>query len=378
MNVAILGIKALPATAGADRVVEKLLENFSSEHEYWIYIRKDTPGARTCAGNLHFVHVPALRGKHLGAFSYFWMCCLHYLLKGRYDLAHVHNSDFGLFVPLLRLKRNVPVLGTFHGDPYTRQKWGRFARAYLRVSERAFVASCHRLTSVSRFKGEGRGLNGTRRIDYIPNGVDPYWEAPLQAAFDFGGRGLSPGSYLLFACGRLDPTKGLHRLLDAYLGGSWEEKLLVVGDFSHDPAYARSILARIEGREDVVVVRELLPRDVLLNVLRSCRAFVFPSEVEAMSMMLLEAVSCKARVVCSDIPENLEVVGSDYAYAYPADDSNALGERLRAALGDPRAEERAEALYARCMERFGWRSIAAAYEDTYRAMKASPAAEPVA
>jgi starch synthase len=374
VNVAILGIKSLPATGGADRVVEKLLENVSPEHEYWVYIRKDTPGALHCAGNVHTVHVPALTGKHLGSFSYFFLCCVHYLLKGRYDLAHVHNSDFGLFVPLLRLKPGVPVLGTFHGDPYTRRKWGGLARAYLRLSERVFVTFCHRLTSVSRFKDSAAGLFGRRPVAYIPNGVDPYWSETESAGFDYASYGLAPGRYVLFACGRLDSTKGLHHLLDAYLARSWEEKLLVVGDLSHDPRYTAQIDARVRDRTDVVIHRRLLPREMLLDVVRHAKVFVFPSEVEAMSMMLLEAISCRTVVVCSDIPENVEVVGADYRYLYPTHDGDALRRRLEAALDDPAAESLTGQLYESCMRRFGWGSIAQAYEDAYQALAARPAA----
>jgi len=368
MNIAILGIKALPASAGADRVVEKLLENFGSEHDYWIYIRKDTPNAATCHDNLHFIHVPALAGKHLGSFSFFFMCCVHYLLKGRYDLAHVHNSDFGLFVPLLRLKFGVPVLGTFHGDPFLRDKWGRMARAYLRISERAFVSFCHRLTSVSRFKDDVRGFFGKRRVSYIPNGVDPYGSEDT-GAFDFRAFGLRRGEYLLFACGRLDPTKGLHHLLAAYQTLSDRPPLFIVGDFAHDAAYSARVNALIGSMPEVTAHRGLLDRATLLDAVRGCRIFVFPSEVEAMSMMLLEAVSCRRPVVTSDIPENVEVVGEDHRWSYPTFDEAALAATLREALASPVLDSEAAALSERALARFDWKRIARSYQEIYSEMR---------
>ncbi len=372
MKIAVLGIKALPAVAGADRVVEKLLENFSSDHDYWVYIRKDTPNAASCHDNLHFVHVPALRGKHLGSFSFFLMCCVHYLIKGRYDLAHVHNSDFGLFVPLLRLKPRLPVLGTFHGDPFARDKWGTFARFYLRMSERLFVTFCHRLTSVSRFKDQVPGLWGRRRVEYIPNGVDSYWQDEEGSDFDYAGHGLHRGSYALFACGRLDPTKGLHDVLAAYRLLDDAPDLLVVGDFSHDQGYSERI--RLEASQDprVRLHEGLLDRETLLDVVRGCQVFVFPSEVEAMSMMLLEAVSCRRPVVCSDIPENVEVVGEGHRGLYPVGDPAALARRLEADLGHPDREEMASQLADEALRRFRWGSIAGRYEELYGTLGRRP------
>ena len=375
MNVAVLGIKTIPAVAGADRVVEQLLEHFSPNNDYWVYVRADTTVAQPAQRNIHLVRVPALTGKHLGSFTFFLVCSLHYLFQKHYDIAHVHNSDFGLFMPLLRLKRSVPVLGTFHGDPYTRKKWGAFARAFLRFSEFCFVQCCNRLTSVSKFKSAGNGLLTRRPIDYVPNGVniesDDQDGDPLLTSLR-----LQPRTFILFACGRLDPTKGLHHLLDAYERADPQERLLVLGDFAHDPDYSREIERRITARygdspHRVCVVRELLPRARLLRVLRACKLFVFPSEYEAMSMMLLEAVSSKAPIVCSDLPENLAVLGADYGFAYPATDADALAATMERALSDRDWARRTEELYARCVREFSWPAVARRYEEIYGELAAA-------
>src|SRR5438105_4161482 len=99
MRVAVLGIKRLPAFAGADRVVEHLLDSSSSRHTYTIYLLRDGGRTLCCTTTRRYVYIRALKGKHLQAPTYFLLCCLHYLVKGDYDLAHVHNSDFGVLCP---------------------------------------------------------------------------------------------------------------------------------------------------------------------------------------------------------------------------------------------------------------------------------------
>jgi glycosyltransferase involved in cell wall biosynthesis len=177
--------------------------------------------------------------------------------------------------------------------------------------------------------------------------------------------GLAPRSYLLFACGRLDSTKGLHHLIDAYRSGNFEHRLLVIGDFTHDPEYSRVIERMCKGDPNIVLHRSLLDRAALLKVVRECRVFVFPSEVEAMSMMLLEAVSCRALVVCSDIPENAEVVGEDYPYLFSLSVPGDLAARMRRALEDPVAADVMEHLFQRARERFDWGVIARQYSELY-------------
>lgn len=364
LRVAVLGVKTLPAYAGADRVVEHLLEHAPAGIHFTVYLLRGVNEPLRCSGNRSYIYVPALPGKHLRAASYFFLCCAHYLIKGRFDVAHVHNSDFGVFTPLLKLKRRVRIVGTFHGDPYRRAKWGQAAKVFLRLSEWVFVRACDELTTVSAEKA----LSG-RQVYYVPNGLEPPAMATGEPAFPFEELGLL-GGYVLFACGRLDRTKGLHHLLRAYVEIPTELPLLVIGDFSHDPAYAREVERTAAQDPRVVLHPELLDRQALSAVLARCSAFVFPSEFEAMSMMLLEAVAAEALVVCSNIPANVAVVGSDYPYLFQSEDAEALSRTLSSALAasdewDPGPLTRQVAAA------FSWPAAAAAYEQLYKRCRAA-------
>lgn len=357
-----------PAFAGADRVVEKLIENYPAGHEFHVYVLRGAGRAESARPNVHLIRVPALRGKHLGPFSYFLLCSLHCVFRRRIRLAHVHNSDFGLFCALLRLRPGLKIIGTFHGDPYERGKWGRFARWYLRLSEAVFLRCCHCLTTVARSKLDACAPAFRQKLEHVPNGVDSYWDAAVSRPFDSVRHGLVPGGYILFACGRLDPTKGLHHLLEACERAACREKLLIVGDFSHHPAYSSQILDACAGKDNIVVLRELLPREVLIDAIRNCKLAVLPSEVEGMSMMLLEIISCRRPVICSDIRENLEVVGEGYPYLFRSRQPADLARMLVEALSDARRDEVAQALFASCMDRFSWPSVARRYLDLYESV----------
>ena len=66
--------------------------------------------------------------------------------------------------------------------------------------------------------------------------------------------------------------------------------MLVVGDLGHAPGYEERLRELAEGLP-VTFVPRLDDKAVLLGLLQHCRVFVFPSTVEAMSMMLLEALA---------------------------------------------------------------------------------------
>jgi glycosyltransferase involved in cell wall biosynthesis len=362
VRLAVLGIKALPAYAGADRVVEHLLEHLSPEIHATVYLVAAQGERLTCTERRRYVYLPALPGKHLRATSFFLLSSLHVLLKDGYDVVHLHNSELGIFGPLLRLRRH-RIVGTFHSDPYLRAKWGRLASAVLRIAERLFVRCCDGLTSVSAQK-----LVPGRIVHHIPNGVDLSPPPPTDECVPEAAKN---GPFLLFAAGRVDRTKGLHDLLAAYGDLETDLPLVVVGDFSHDAVYSTEIERAVAADPRVVVQPTLLDRPVLLDLVRRSAVFVFPSLVEGMSMVLLEAVSVGALVVCSDISENTDVVGTAYPYLFAPGNASELREVLTRAVAE-RAAWDPEPLLRDVEGRLRWPSIAAAYERVYQEVIEAP------
>jgi glycosyltransferase involved in cell wall biosynthesis len=369
MNIAVLGSKSLPAFAGADRVAENIVQHLPADggtrcHVYVVRTPAQ-PRAFDFAPNVRVIPIPALAGKHSKATTFFFLSALHCALALRPDLAHAHDSAFGPFAWILRVLRpRMPILGTFHGNPYERAKWSRFAKAFLRFSEAAFVRGCHALTTVARAKVAEVQARVKTPIEFIPNGVDPDPAIPRTGLAE--QHGLVPGQYLLFAAGRMDPTKGLHHLLDAYDRVRPGLPLLVVGGFEgHDRDYSDQLLARCRATEHVVLIPRLLTQPELFELVAGAKLFVFPSEIEAMSMMLLEVVSCGVPVLASDIAENVEVVGADYPWLFRNADAAHLAAQLARFLESGPGPEIA-ALRARCARDFNWTAIAGRYLALYR------------
>ena len=375
MHIAVLGSKSLPAFAGADRVAENILLHLPTNdgNRYTIYVVRTPaqPRAFDFAPNLRVIPIPALSGKHSRATTFFFLSALHCALVLRPDLAHIHDSAFGPFAWILRfLRPRMPLLGTFHGNPYERAKWSRFAKAFLRFSEAAFVRACAALTTVARAKVAEVQSRSKTPIDFIPNGVNPSPAIPQTLLAEKFG--LVPGQYLMFAAGRMDPTKGLHHLLDAVDRLRPEIPLLVVGGFEgHNQDYSEKLLARCRATPHLVLIPRLLTQPELFELVAGAKLFVFPSEIEAMSMMLLEVISCGVPVLASAIAENTEVTGEQYPWLFRSADAADLAGKLAAFLAQGPGPEIA-ALRARCARDFNWTAIAARYLALYRRLAANP------
>jgi glycosyltransferase involved in cell wall biosynthesis len=202
-------------------------------------------------------------------------------------------------------------------------------------------------------------------VTYIPNGVEAGEDADDEAASRLlQSIGLTSGGYWMFAAARVDPTKGCHTLIEAHASCGGATPLLVVGDLHHAPGYEESL--RAGAGERVHFVPRLDDKPTLLGLLRQARLFVFPSTVEAMSMMLLEAVSLGVPTIASDIPENVGVLPRGYPTfraGDAADLERAVGDLFARDPGELRSAAEAAREWVR--ERYRWEAIAAQYERIY-------------
>ena len=329
LRIAHLGSKGIPSKGGTERVVEAVARRQAADgHQVTVY------GSRLVCGSAYLdgvrvLALPALAHKYLGPVLLQLACAADVLWRGRYDVLHLHGAENAFVLPLLRLR--YPVVTTNHGPAYLREKWSRPARAAIRAVDGLSVRLASRATAVSIVQAEELSRRYGREVVAVPNGVEPDEAADEEAAARLLGElGLAPGSYLLFAAARVDPTKGCHTLIEAL--GRLEDPppLLVVGDLHHAPGYEERLRTLAAGLP-VTFVPRLDEKPQLLGLLRHARLFVFPSEVEAMSMMLLEAVCQRAPVVASDIPENTSILPPGFA-TFRAGDAAALAQALREAL----------------------------------------------
>ena len=364
MRIAHLGSKGIPSKGGTERVVEALVRQQATAHDVTVY-----GSTRVCrSGSVHgarVVAVPTVGAKHAGPVLLQLASAAHALLQ-RYDVVHLHGSENAFVAPVLRLRH--PVVTTNHGPAYRREKWSGLARRLIRAVETLSVVGASAATAVAKNQADQLTARYGRRVVYVPNGVSldesPDDQAAARILEDIG---VSPGTYWMFAAARVDPTKGCHTLLEAHAACGDSRPLLVVGDLYHAPGYEDS-LKRIAA-ENVRFIPRLDDKRALLGLLHQARLFVFPSTVEAMSMMLLEAVALGVPTIASDIPENLNVLPEDFP-TFKADDARDLARVLTdmstKTPGDLR--NTAEAARDWVRERFRWDVIAAEYENVYRSV----------
>jgi glycosyltransferase involved in cell wall biosynthesis len=350
-RIAIIGLKGLPPFGGAASVGDNLIEQLAKEYDFTIYATAshthhsgDYKGAR----QIVFRKFPI---KQLNVFYYYIASAFHAFFTRRYDAIHLHQMDGAFILLLLRLRYKV--VATSHGLTYRHAKWNKWSRPYFKLNEWFQARLSNHLTVVSKsLVPHYEKLIPTNRISYIPNGVTATPSAALKP---------SATDYLLFAAGRIIPSKGLHILLSALQKAGYKGKLIVLGDHSQLKGYSRDLFDLAAGLD--VEFKGLIKEKPLLNAwIAGARLFVFPSTYEAMSMMLLEVASLQTPILCSDIIGNTDIFDHDELLFFRSGSDTDLAAKLDWALAHPTEMQTfADKAFRSLMDKHQWAIIARQY-----------------
>jgi glycosyltransferase involved in cell wall biosynthesis len=366
MRIAYLGSKGLPSKSGTERVVEAIVTRLSGKHEITVYCDAWYTPEGTNIDGVRLIRIPTIKGKHIQATYLFFISAVHALFC-RYDLIHLHGTDACFTLPMLRIKYRV--VTTAHGVPgrLQRLKWGRTARFFIRLMVYPFIYLSSHTTSVSKLDADYLKTRYGRNVMYIPNGVDDPVNYDLERAENkLHEMGLEPRNYLMFAAGRIDPTKGCHLVLEAlnHLGNP--HKLIIVGDLNQAPSYSDH-LKKIADAKQVIFLPPITDRELLFGIVKMAHLFIFPSTEEGMSMMLLEAASLQTPLICSNIPENMAVMQENVLY-FHSKESLDLARKIDWAIHHP--DEMADlglraSLWVK--DNLTWDKIVEQYDNLYKA-----------
>jgi glycosyltransferase involved in cell wall biosynthesis len=364
LRIAMIGLRGIPASyGGVERAVEELAACLVERgHKVTVYARAAySPVEITEHRGVAVRRLPQINTKHLEAASHTTIALGHALASREFDLIHLHATGPGAMSAIARAAR-VPVVVTIQGLDWRREKWGRGARAVLRLASSLAARGPDRAIVVSRELGRYYRAELGIATTYIPNGVQ--FEPEPQDVPDLD---LSPRGFVLFL-GRLVPEKQLHVLISAYRRVGGELPLVIAGPSSHSPEYVAQLhaLAADDAR-----VRLIGPQygDAKAWLLHNALTFVQPSSIEGLPIALLEALSAGCFPIVSDIPENLEPVtledGERLGLSFAVGNAISLTEALEQARKTAATSPDGDRLARHVRETYDWRRITEQTEALY-------------
>jgi alpha-maltose-1-phosphate synthase len=218
------------------------------------------------------------------------------------------------------------------------------------------------------------------RVHIIPNGIDTELYAPVPGRDVLERYGLRLDQPIALFVGRITRQKGVGHLVAAAADFAPGVQLALCAGAPDTPELAAEITAAVQrlqaGREGVIWIQEMLPRDELLQLLTAADLFLCPSIYEPQGIVNLEAMACETAVVASRVGGIPDVVVEgqtgllvDYA-ADPKVFEAGFAEAVNELIGDP---ERIRAMglagRERAVTEYGWDAIAARTVQLYQSLR---------
>lgn len=341
LHIAMIGHKHVPSREGGVEVVVWELARRLRERGFRVdcynrngyhMSRKDYDTVPGLPGGyrdgIRILTIPTVKNGKLNAIVYSVFATVRAVF-GHYDVIHFHAEGPCLMLWLPKLC-GIPVVATIHGLDWDRAKWGNFASRMLKRGEAIAAKHADAVIVLSRSVQDYFLKTYGRETQLIPNGISrPMKRAPRRIVEKFG---LQGGDYIM-TLSRIVPEKGIHYLLEAYAGIESDKKLVIVGGYSYAKDYMDEIhtLAKKDPR---VILTGWESGEELEELMSNPYLFVLPSDLEGMSVSLLEEMSYGQCCLVSDIPENTDVVG-EHAPTFHRGDADDLRKKLRELLEHP-------------------------------------------
>lgn len=307
------------------------------------------------------------------------------------DIVHSHTWYTGLAGHLAGELYGIPHVVSAHSlEPSRPWKAEQLGGGY-RVSswsERNAFANADAVVAVSaRMKDEILRVYpeiAPDRVHVILNGIDTSVWSPVEPFTGPGSvlrrHGVDPDRPIVAFVGRITRQKGVPHLVRAAREFHPDAQLVLCAGAPDTPEIAaemEGLVAELQsGRDGVFWLRDMLPRDEVIEILSAATVFACPSVYEPLGIVNLEAMACQAAVVASDVGGIPEVVVDgqtgtlvDYDESAPEDFEAGIAAAVNDLIADrAKAERFGLAGQERARTEFSWHAIAEQTHQLYASL----------
>jgi glycosyltransferase involved in cell wall biosynthesis len=351
MRVAFIGTRGVPATySGFETCVEQVGRRMVERgHAVVVYCRSGHYSERPPEHlGMQLRYLPAVKQKHLETLSHTALSTLNLPRGTAIVCMGVGNAPA---VRWLELRGRRTVFNV-DGADWQRDKWGPFARWYLRTCEGMAAGGRSLVVADAKAVQDYYERAYGRQTELVPYGADPPADRGTAVLERFG---LKPGGYLLFV-GRLVPENGPDQFLEGVRLSGLDVPAVVVGDASYQDEYKRTLRAQAPPN---VVFTGYQFGPAYQQLTAHAGLYVLAAGVGGTHPVLVEQMAAGNAILARETASNREVLGdAGLFWSTPGDLGKLLSEMW------PNADRRrnlGECAAKRARGKYSWDEVTARY-----------------
>jgi GT2 family glycosyltransferase len=370
LKIAFMGTRGVPAAySGFETFVEQTGKRLSKSHRVFVYNRSHYIKMKGEYLGMKLIRIPTIPLKHTDTIVHTFLSVIHGAFMG-YDIVYICGVGNSILSLIPRLYGAKTVLNV-DGKDWAREKWGRFAKWFLKTSEKIATIFPDVVIADSKAVEDYYMQTYRKKTVMIPYGAEIRYVPPSRCLQKFG---LEPRKYILFV-GRLVPENGAHIIIDAYKKiPKTSFPLVVVGDAPYMEKYKAELKRKAEevNPPKKVIFTGFLVGDDYMEISSHPYIYVLASGVGGTHPVLVEQMKAGNCVLVNSVnPANVEVVENAGIYFDGKKGSEDLKEKIEFLLQNPEIVERYRKLARERVERiYDWEKIAKRYEELFLLLKA--------
>lgn len=353
-NVTIVGIQGVPAQYGGfESLVENLIgENKGDDIGYTVFCSgKDMKQRLPEYKGAVLKYVP-LRANGVQSIPYDMISFMR--IPKDTDVILVLGVSGCLILPLFRLFCRKRLIINIDGLEHRREKWGRMARTFLKLSESMAVRHADVIIS------DNKGIQDYVREEYgresvlIAYGGDHAVRslAPEREEEVLDRYGLRQEGYAVTVC-RIEPENNCHLTLEAF--SKSDRELVFIGNWSKS-AYGQELKEKYSSFPNIHILDPIYDIDTLYALRKNSCAYVHGHSAGGTNPSLVEAMFFGKPILAYDVVYNRETTGGKADYWGSAEE---LVRLLESELSDGKQLE------SMARNSYMWSHIAHQYEKLY-------------
>lgn len=358
-QVAVIGIQGLPARYGGfETLVENIIgENCSPNVKYTVFCsKKDCCEMMDTYKGTTLKYVSMFHANGAQSTLYDILSMLR-VIRG-YDVVVVLGVSGCIFLPLFRLLFRKKLIVNIDGLEHRREKWGKFAKWFLRTSEAMAVRFAD--VVVADNKGIQDYVYETyhKNAKLIAYGGD---HAVLDVAKEKQNEILKryklvSGEYAISVC-RIEPENNCHITLDAFSRTC--RRLVFVGNWQRS-AYGKELKKKYKNFWNFTLLDPVYDLEILYSLRANAGQYIHGHSAGGTNPSLVEAMFFGVPVVAFDVIYNRETTHNRALYFKNADELEMLIDARKELM-----EDNAKAMKSIAENEYTWKKIASQYEACY-------------
>lgn len=277
---------------GTENVIINLCKYLKDDYKIYVCSANGVNVSKLNEYGVDFIEIPDICSCSILELLKIKIKLKKFIILNSIDIVHTHHRKAAFLISIMYLK-NVKLIHTMHNIFHDKILTTRY------MLKKFLVVACGKNVYDSI-----KLIYKLKNIYLIENGID---NSLKEIEFPFFINQKKQGKFIFGFVGRLCEQKGIDKLLESFVVTMTDKMVLVI--YGDGTEYIDLVKKYCDKYDNIYYFGYT---NNSLEVISNFDCLILPSRWEGLALTIIEAISVKTFVACSDISENKEIIKNNY------------------------------------------------------------------